>query len=152
MAWRPHELLIEGVLDNTTPGRVVGTMKFAGLKKPVRFRLKGDFHRDIRGTKIELRGNGNDEDPAEAQARMSQFGLSQTGNVGDITAGLPPQDYTTYPYIEWYSNQNGRVVLELDNDQVKVIGQRLDPATQEPISAEEQGRNMKNFVRTLLGG
>src|SRR5205823_4801150 len=31
--------------------------------------------------------------------------------------------YSDYPYIEWYSDTNGRVVLELDPSQVEVIGQ-----------------------------
>ena len=43
---------------------------------------------------------------------MDGFGLHQTGKVGDITAGLPPQDYVDYPYIEWYGDDNGRVVIE----------------------------------------
>jgi hypothetical protein len=32
MAWRPTEYLIEGELDNTTPGKVTGWMRFAGMK------------------------------------------------------------------------------------------------------------------------
>jgi hypothetical protein len=30
MAWRPSEYLIDGELDNTTPGKVTGWMRFAG--------------------------------------------------------------------------------------------------------------------------
>ena len=50
MAWRPTEYLVKGELDNTVPGKVTGWMKFAGKGKKVIFDLKGDFHRDIRGT------------------------------------------------------------------------------------------------------
>jgi hypothetical protein len=30
---------------------------------------------------------------------MKGFSKDQTGKVGDITAGLPPQDYVSYLYI-----------------------------------------------------
>lgn len=56
MAWRPTEHLIEGELDNTTPGKVTGWMRFAGMNERVLFDLTGDFHRDIRGARIRLAG------------------------------------------------------------------------------------------------
>jgi len=51
MAWRPHEFLIEGELDNSNPGKVTGWMKFVGLDGTVHFDLQGNFRRDIRGAK-----------------------------------------------------------------------------------------------------
>ena len=51
---------------------------------------------------------------------MKDFAFVQEGEVGDITAGLPPYPYVKYPYIEWYSKLNGRVVLELDEDQIEI--------------------------------
>ena len=92
MAWRPTEHLIEGELDNTQPGRVTGWMRFAGMKERVAFDLEGDFHRDIRGAKIHLTGDGQMDDP-EAHSYMASFSPQQTGKAGDITAGLPPADY-----------------------------------------------------------
>ena len=86
MAWRPNGYLLEGELDNTTPGRVTGWMQFAGLNKKVTFELEGNFHRDIRGAKIRFRGDGNADDP-EAASYMEGFSLKQTGNAGDMTAG-----------------------------------------------------------------
>jgi hypothetical protein len=38
-----------------------------------------------------------------------------------MTAGLPPAPYGPFPHFEWYSDKNGRVVLELDREQVEVI-------------------------------
>jgi hypothetical protein len=151
MAWRPHSYLLEGELDNTQPGKVTGWMRFAGLPglpHRVTFSLKGDFHRDIRGTKIRLRGEGRSKD---AEAFMNGFAEEQTGNVGDITAGREPADYVRYPYIEWYSDQNGRVVLELDEDQVAVIGKPIPPSESEPVSREEQASNLSNFLTDMAG-
>jgi len=119
MAWRPSEQLIEGELDNTVRGRVTGWMRFAGLRGKVTFDLAGDFHRDIAGCKIRLK-NPNPQ-PHEQSDYLRGFRKLQKGEVGDITAGLPPQNYASYPYIEWYGQENGRVVLELEPEQVEVV-------------------------------
>ena len=148
MAWRPTEYLLEGELDNTTPGKVTGWMRFAGKEGNVTFDLRGNFHRDIRGARIRLKGEGREDDP-EAADSMKGFASHQAGNIGDITAGLPPQDYTNYPYIEWYSEDNGRVVIELDPDQVKVIGRPIPACESDPVSREEQRQNMARFLGGL---
>jgi len=158
MAWRPNENLIEGELDNTVPGKVTGWMRFLGMDEPVRFQLEGDFHRDIRGGKIRLRNSGpldrSQSGPvpeAESRSYMKGFSPVQTGKAGDITAGLPPQDYSSYPYIEWYSGQNGRVVLELEPGQVEVTGQPLPWRTAEPVSRARQADSMADFLSGLGG-
>ena len=148
MAWRPYEYIIEGELDNTVPGKVTGWMRFAGFDQTIMFDLEGNFHRDIRGTKIHLIGN-ECEDEEKARKYMQCFSSTQTGKVGDITAGLPPQDYVAYPYIEWYSDENGRVVLELEPDQIKVIGEAIPAIESDPISRQEQSQNMIDFLRGL---
>lgn len=150
MAWRPTQHLLDGELDNTVPGKVTGWMRFAGLKDTVTFDLDGAFHRDIRGATIRLRGAGDEIDP-DAAENMESFATHQVGKVGDITAGREPRDYTAYPYIEWYSEQNGRVVLELEPDQVTVIGTPIPAIESDPISREEQARNMAGFLDQLLG-
>lgn len=40
-----------------------------------------------------------------------------------IEAGDLIYAYVDYPYIEWYSDRNGRVVLELDPSQVEIVGE-----------------------------
>jgi exonuclease III len=147
MAWRPTEYLVQGELDNTTLGKVTGWMKFAG-KGRVTFDLKGDFHRDIRGAKIHFKGGASGDEPG-AEGYMEGFSSHQTGNVGDITAGLPPTDYVSYPYIEWYGDNNGRVVIELEPGQVEVIGTAIPACESDPISRGEQNRNMDKFLGGL---
>jgi len=148
MAWRPTRFLIEGMLDNTTPGKVTGWMKFAGMKEKVTFDLEGNFHRDIRGAKIRFNGDATGDEP-DAEGYMQGFAQQQTGKAGDITAGLPPADYVMYPYIEWYSDQNGRVVLELEPEQIEVIGMPMPACESDTISREVQSRNMAQFLGGL---
>jgi len=80
---------------------------------------------------------------------MDGLALQQTGKVGDITAGLPPQDYGTSPYLEWYSDDNGRVVIELERAQMEVIGTPVPACESEPISREQQRDNMAEFLSGL---
>ena len=120
MAWRPKDNLIEGMLDNTVPGKVTGWLKFLGMRKIVRLDLAGDFHEDIRGKKLRL----SNQKPSHRLGRpdyMNKFSAVQTGTVGDITAGLPPYPHVKYPYVEWYGDVNGRVVLEFDASEVEVV-------------------------------
>ncbi|MBC8218086.1 MAG: hypothetical protein H8E73_06435 [Planctomycetes bacterium] len=150
MAWRPTQYLIEGELDNTAPGKVTGWMMFAGVKDKVTFDLEGNFHRDIRGAKIHFTGDAY-EDNADIDSGnyFEGFARHQTGKAGDITAGLPPHDYGREPYIEWFSNENGRVVLELEPAQIEVIGTPIPAIESDPISRKEQRRNMAEFLGSV---
>ena len=153
MAWRPTEYLIEGELDNRDPGKVTGWMKFTGMKGKVTFNLEGNFHRDIRGARISVKGNATGTEH-EAETYMKGFDQHQTGKVGDMTAGLPPQDYVDYPYFEWYGDANGRVVIELATEQVELLTPPIPACESDPVSRKEQAENMAGFlcgVATDLG-
>ncbi|MDD5458631.1 MAG: DUF2958 domain-containing protein [Phycisphaerae bacterium] len=146
MAWRPNDQFIEGILDNTVSGKVSGWMQFAGLKDKVMFDLQGNFHRDIRGARVQLRGEGDSENPEESARCMEGFSLLQKGNVGDMTAGREPVDYVNYGYFEWYSEDNGRCVIELEPEQVELLTQPIPACESDPVSRKEQAENMANFL------
>ena len=150
MAWRPNEQFIESVLDNTVPGKVTGWMRFAGMDENVTFDLEGNFHRDIRGAKVRLRGDGESTNTEEAVKYMEGFARLQKGNVGDMTAGLLPADYIEgIAYFEWYSQDNGRVVIELEQDQIELLTRPIPAIESDPISREEQKHNMTAFLGSL---
>lgn len=156
MAWRLHENLMEGELDNTVPGKVTGWIRFLGMDEPVRLDLEGDFHRDIRGAKIRFHNHApsdRNQDDSLGEVRpesyMKGFSPVQTGQVDDITAGLPPQDYVPYPYVEWFSEESGRVVLELEPEQVEVIGEPIPWQDEPPVSRQAQAENMGRFLAGL---
>jgi len=156
MAWRPYENLIEGELDNTVTGKVTGWIMFLGMDEPVRLELEGDFHRDIRGAKMRFRNHTPSDrnqngvlGEVRPESYMKGFSPVQTGQAGDITAGLPPQDYVPYPYVEWFSKENGRVVLELEPEQVEVVGEPIPWEQAEPVSRKQQHENMGRFLTGL---
>lgn len=146
MAWRPTDYLIDGILDNSVQGKVTGWMKFAGLNENVAVELEGNFHRDIRGAKVRLGGDGEIANRQQATAYMQGFSILQKGNVGDMTAGKPPADYVQYPYFEWYSEDNGRCVLELEPDQVELLTQPIPAMESDPINRQQQAENMAEFL------
>ena len=165
MAWRPYENLVQGELDNTILGKVTGWMVFlrrGDIPLKVSFYLEGDFHEDIRGKKIKLT-NANpkyrDEGLDENVTYMDGFSEIQTGGVGDITAGIPVDGvvpYVSYPYIEWYSEENGRVVLELDHDQVEIIEETSSfvaplKECEKREQVEERHRRFHDFLYSILG-
>ncbi len=151
MAWRPNEQLIEGVLDNSIPGKVTGWLRFAGMKDKVIFDLEGDFHRDIRGARVRLRGDGESADKEQSERYMQGFSLIQQGSVGDMTAGREPVDYVNYPYFEWYSDANGRVVLELEQNQVELVTRPIPACESDPPDRRKQAENMAKFLCGLAG-
>ena len=117
MTWSPTRYLLAGELDNSARGKIVGWMRFAGMKERVTLNLRGDFDPSIRGTKIRFSGSGN-EDDILAESYMYGFATHQTRHAGDVIAG-------NEPCIEWFGDIDGRVVIELEPDKIEVIGQLL---------------------------
>ena len=111
MAWRIHENLVAGTLDNTAPGRVTGELTFIGLTQPVRLDLAGDMTGELRGKRIRLSNPAPRElgvTLAYQDSYMKGFRLRQEGEVDAVEAladGIL--------HAAWYSVGNGRVVLEL---------------------------------------
>lgn len=137
--------MIEGLLDNTVPGKVTGWMLFAGLPSKVTVDLKGDFHRDIRGASIRFTADGNKDDP-DAEACMNDFPTMLTGTAGDITAGNPPHDYGKLPYIEIYGEIVGRIVIEPDLSSVQVVGTPIPACESDPIPREVRRAQMAEYL------
>lgn len=131
MTCRPSPYLLEGELDNRIPGRITGWMRFAGLAEKVTLDLEGDFEPDIRGRRISFKGVYFGRQSAAAEY-MEGFDLCQTGKAGHITLGGPPQSWTDFPYIEWCSDQNDRVVMYLEPHQVAVLDDVAEVVAAEP--------------------
>ena len=58
----------------------------------------------------------------------------------------------TYPYIEWYSDRNGRVVLELDPSQVEILDSEGPVREKTPAElAEDAKKRSRAFVAFMVG-
>ncbi len=130
MAFRPDSNLIEGMLDNSHPGRVTGWVDFYRVRRTplhCRIDLEGDFHDQIRGRVVQFWNDrptdcGCDGSLGRIEPEyMDGMNPLQLGEAGDIVilgkGGLS---------IEWYSRMNGRVVLSVPAGRFLVAGPEVD--------------------------
>lgn len=124
MAWRIDRYVVRGLIQNIVPGRVVGTVWLKGLNQPIELNLKGNCYRDLAGARLEFKN----DDPLEGD--YTGFDIFQDGTVGDMTASKkvktllelqdlesisdepPPFVLANCLYLEWFSESNGRVLIE----------------------------------------
>jgi hypothetical protein len=127
MAWRLHEHVSRGKIDNRTRGRVSGEIWLAGIDEPLVLELTGDCAPDLAGCEL------NFENPDPIPMATKPPALQQRGPAGDITAArkvrafdipidqaiamsrrgeAPPEHTANGVYLEWFSERSGRVVIE----------------------------------------
>jgi len=137
MAWRVDEFLVRGEIDNRTRGRVTGKLWFAGRAEPVELDLRGDAWRDLAGRRLVF------THAAAKPGLPASFAARQTGVAGDLTASrkvkvpeIPreqigafvaaekpfPWHWGNALYLEWFSEANGRVVIESAACQLTIAG------------------------------
>jgi hypothetical protein len=138
MAWRIDESVVRGEIDNRTRGRLTGRIWFVGRADPVVLDLQGNCWRDLAGRRLEF------TNPEPKTAMLEGFHAMQNGLVGDITASrkvkvpeIPldqigeyylakkpfPWHWGNSLYLEWFSEHNGRVVVESAGFELKIIGE-----------------------------
>jgi hypothetical protein len=127
MAWRIHEHVLRGEIDNRTRGRVTGRIWLAGVSDPLDLDLAGDCHPDLAGCVLTF------ENPAPVPVTTRPPMLQQRGTAGEITAARKVRVFDipvaeAYPmlkrgekvpehtanglYLEWFSERSGNVVIE----------------------------------------
>lgn len=137
MAWRIHNSVSKGEIDNRERGRIKGCIWLAGRGEPVTLDLAGNCLSDLAGCLIRF---GNSRAKATAEERVD-LASSQVGTAGDITASrkvrvfdvpieetlrltkageTPPEHMANCLYIEWFSEANGRVVIESTDYEIDV--------------------------------
>ena len=169
MAFRPDKSLLRAELDNTVRGRVTGTLWFAGRADPVTLDLSGDAWADVAGARITL--SNPHPQPDNSGPVLS---AEQRGRVGDITVSNRRKHFTVPEeevnrairegrlldlpwvwknavYIEWYSERNGRVVIESTEYEV-TVSEHLwttdadDEAAQQVLNMEA----MREFLDLII--
>jgi hypothetical protein len=154
MAWRIHEHILRGELDNSVRRRVTGRIWLDGVAEPLVLDLDGDCHPDLAGCVLTF------ENPAPVPMTTRPPAAQQRGTAGDITAARkvrvfdlpvkdaymmlkrgekPPEHMANALYIEWFSERSGRVVIESTDYRLTVS----EPAwrfTAEELAARERQR------------
>jgi hypothetical protein len=167
MAFRIQDSVVHGEIDNRVKGIVRGKIWVEGRTAPVVLELQGNAHPDLAGCLLTF---------ANPQKRLPHHGLDslnpvQTGQIGDLTAsrkvrvpsvpmeeflnwpkgkGKPPSHWANCLYLEWFSEQNGRVVIESADYELKISEPewRLTPGEEEQ-RAKDAANGMNWFMQKL---
>ena len=147
MAWRIHDSVIRGEIDNRMKGRVRGKLWLDSLDEPVKLDLAGNACPDLAGCLLKFKN------PAKTfpMRKKPKFNPLQRGKIGNLSASQkvrvftipdeeafamidrgekPPERTANALYLEWFSEGNGRVVIESADFELNISAPewRLTPA------------------------
>ena len=136
MAWRIDKAVAHGEIDNTVEGHTTGRIWLHGRDEPLILSLNGDCWRDLAGTRLQF----ENPDPLPIPG-LESLNIDQIGIIGDMTASrknrVPtvseeqmhelyqnnleiPCEWRNTLYLEWFSEFNGRVVIESTSYQMTI--------------------------------
>jgi hypothetical protein len=151
MAWRFTNLVEGGEIDNTVRGRVAGWIRLTGRAERLPLELRGDCRPDLAGWRFRI-VRIDPVPPWAEPVNIDGLASEQVGRAGDITADRilrhydcpveellariaagepPPTEWRKTLYLEWYSDRNGRVVIQSTRLRAERIGERAFELTKE---------------------
>lgn len=167
MAFRIHDSVVRGEIDNRVKGIVRGKIWVEGRADPVMLELNGNAWPDLAGCLLTF---------INPQKRFPHPGLDslhpvQRGSIGDLTASRkvrvfdvpisealemidrkekPPEHMANSLYLEWFSDANGRVVIESADYELNISPPewRLTPE-EDAERAKQAAAGMDDFMKKL---
>jgi len=167
MAFRIHDSVVRGEVDNRVKGTVRGKLWVEGRAEPVVLELKGNAWPDLAGCLLTF---------TNPQKRIPHPGLDslesmQRGTIGDLTASRkvrvfdvplqealdmirrkekPSEHMANCLYLEWFSEANGRVVIESADYELTISPPewRMSPED-EKDRANQAAEGMADFMNKL---
>ncbi len=167
MAFRIHDSVVRGEIDNRVKGIVRGRIWVEGRDAPVVLELKGNAWPDLAGCLLTFT-NPQMRVPHEDLDSLDPL---QRGSIGDLTASRkvrvfdvplpealeqirrkekPPEHMANCLYLEWFSEANGRVVIESADYELTISAPewRLTPE-EETERAQQAAAGMADFMAKL---
>ena len=167
MAFRIHDSVVRGEIDNRLKGTVRGKIWLEGRAKPVTLELQGNAWPDLAGCLLKF----TNPQKRVPHPDLNSLHAIQCGTIGDITASRkvrvydipteeaymmckrgekPPEHLANCLYLEWFSDANGRVVIESADYILKISAPkwRMTPDENEK-RAKLAAEGMDKFMRRL---
>jgi hypothetical protein len=167
MAFRIHDSVVHGEIDNRVKGIVRGKIWVMGRTAPVSLELQGNAHPDLAGCLLTFT-NPHECIPHHGLESLNPI---QQGSIGDLTASrkvrvmeipMPeaylmkkrgehiPEHMANLLYLEWFSQQNGRVVIESADYELRISVPewRLTPE-EDAERARQAAAGMDHFMQQL---
>jgi hypothetical protein len=167
MAWRIHDSVIRGEIDNREKGIVRGTLWVDGAAEPIALELAGNACADIAGCLLKFKN----PKPTVPIQRDAVFAPLQRGSIGDLTASrkvrvfdVPvedaymmakrgekaPEHMANCLYLEWFSGTNGRVVVESADYELEISTPHWRPTPEdESRRAQDAAEGWNGFLSQL---
>ena len=167
MAFRIHDSVVRGEIDNRVKGIVRGKIWVEGRAKPVVLELKGNACPDLAGCFLKF-ANPLERIP---HSHLSSLNSIQRGMIGNLSASQkvrvftvpdeeafamidrgkkPPERIANALYLEWFSEANGRVLIESADFKLEISAPewRLTP-DEEKQRASDVEAGWAGFVQQL---
>jgi hypothetical protein len=153
MAWRIHASVIRGEIDNRQKGLIRGKVWLDGLERPIELELAGNACADLAGCLLKF----SNRQPTVPMRKDAAFAFLQRGRIGDLTASRkvrvfdlsldkacaliergekPPEHMANSLYLEWFSESQGRIVIESADFDLEIS------APEWQITAEEEKQRL----------
>ncbi|MSU57164.1 MAG: hypothetical protein EXS35_03105 [Pedosphaera sp.] len=170
MAFRIHDSVVRGEIDNRVKGIVRGKVWIHGCAKPLALELKGNAWPDLAGCLLTF------TNPLKriAHPHLDSLDPVQRGTIGDLTASrkvrvmeipMPdaylmkkrgehvPEHMANCLYLEWFGEANGRVVIESADYELQISAPEWRLTSAEDADRAKQAEaGMKDFMRRLTEG
>jgi hypothetical protein len=167
MAFRIHDSVVRGEIDNRVKGVVRGRIWIEGRAEPVALELKGNAWPDLAGCLLTF----TNPQMRIMHAHLDSLHPIQRGCIGDLTASRkvrvfdvplqealdrihrkekPPEHMANCLYLEWFSEANGRVVIESTDYELTISAPdwRLTPE-EDAERAKQAAAGMADFMGKL---
>ncbi len=161
--------MVRGEIDNRSKGIVRGKIWLEGRPEPVTLELKGNAHSDLAGCLLTF------TNPLKRipHPHLDSLNLIQRGSIGDLTASRkvrvldipldeadamlkleakPTEQMANSLYLEWFSEANGRVVIESADYELTISAPEWQMTPEEDEErARQAAAGMDGFVQKLTG-
>jgi hypothetical protein len=167
MAFRIEDCVVGGEIDNRVKGTVRGKIWLEGRKEPVLLELRGNAWPDLAGCLLTFKN------PAKRYThyKLDTVNAQQRGRLGDLTASRkvrvydvpeheaeemiergekPPEHMANCLYMEWFSEANGRMLIESAEYEVTVSAPEWQLTSEEKKAVSKQADEaMTEFLHRL---
>jgi hypothetical protein len=167
MAFRIHDSVVRGEVDNCVKGTVRGRIWLEGRAEPILLELKGNAWPDLAGCRLTF----TNPQKRIHDSQVDSLCQIQRGCAGDLTASRkvrvfdvpleealamsrrkekPPEHMANCLYLEWFSEANGRVVIESADYELAISAPewRMTPEEDQQRAAEAAAA-MTDFMKRL---
>ena len=167
MAFRIHDSVVRGEIDNRVKGIVHGKIWLEGRAEPVVLELEGNAWPDLAGCLLTF----TNPQKRVPDPHLDSLHPIQRGSIGDLTASRkvrvfdlpleeamamikrkekPPEHIANCLYLEWFSEANGRVVIESADYELTISAPEWRMTAEEDEQrARQAAAGMEGFMKKL---